>query len=99
MGYELGRLRHDLIATFLNDQFLKNRIVDCQSCKEHDQIAVPKSRRDVVQDAFVLLGFILIFILDADNVFLEIKTAERKPADADKNEKYVCHGLNIVFRT
>ena len=55
--------------------------------------------RNVVPNTLVFFRLVLIFILDADNVFLEIKTAERKPADADKNEKYVSHDLNIVFRT
>ena len=78
---------------------LENQIIDGEAGEEDNQIAVPESGRDVVQYALVLFRFILILILDADNVFLEIKTAERKPADADKNEKYVCHDLNIVIRT
>ena len=76
--------------------FLENRIVDCKSCKEQDQVAVPKSGRHVVPDFLVLIGFILVLILDSDNVLFEIKTAERKPADADKDEKYVSHTLNIA---
>ena len=76
--------------------FLENRIVDCKSCKEQDQVAVPKSGRYVVPNFLVLIGFVLVLILDSDNVLFEIKTAERKPADADKDEKYVSHILNIV---
>ena len=80
------------------DQQLKNRIVNCQSCEEQNQVAVPESGRDVVQNALVFLGLILVLVLDADNVLFEIETAERKPGDADKNEKYVSHGVNIVIR-
>ena len=76
--------------------FLENRIVDCKSCKEQDQVAVPKARCYVIQYALVFFRLVLILFLDSDNVLFEIKTAERKPADADKDEKYVSHILNIV---
>ena len=76
--------------------FLENQIIDCKSCKEQDQVAVPKSGRYVVPDFLVLIGFILVLILDSDNVLFEVKTAERKPADADKDEKYVSHVINIA---
>jgi len=76
--------------------FLENQIIDCKSCKEQDQVAVPKSGRYVVPNFLVLIGFVLVLILDSDNVLFEIKTAERKPADADKDEKYVSHVINIA---
>jgi hypothetical protein len=80
------------------DQQLKNRIVDGQSCEKQDEVAVPESGRNVVPNAFVLAWLTLVLVLDADNVLFEIETAERKPGDADKNEKYVSHALNIVIR-
>ena len=78
---------------------LENQIIDGESGEENNQIAVPQPGRNVVPNAFVLFRFILILVFDADNVFLEIKTAECKACDADKNEKYVNHVLNIVNRT
>ena len=79
-----------------SDYWLENQIIDCESCEEQDQVAVPKSGRHVVPDTLVLLRFVLIFFLDADNVLFEIETAERKSCDADKDEKYVSHALNIA---
>ena len=63
--------------------FLENQIIDGQSCKEQDEVAVPEAGRNVVPDALVLLRLVFIFVLDADNVFLEIKTAECKTCEAD----------------
>ena len=80
------------------DQQLKNRIVNCQSCEKQDEVAVPQAGRNVVPNAFVLAWLTLVLVLDAENIFLEIESAERKPGDADKNEKYVSHALNIVIR-
>lgn len=92
-------LRHLNSADSLLSACLENRIVNCESCEKQDQVAVPKAGRNVVQNALVFLGFILVLVLDADNVFLEIESAERKPCNADKNEKYVSHAINIVIRT
>ncbi len=92
-------LRHLNSADCLLSACLENRIVDGQACKEQDKVAVPEAGGNVVQNALVFLGFILVLVLDADNVFLEIESAECKPCNADKNEKYVSHAINIVIRT
>ena len=62
---------------------LENQIVNRQSCEEQDEVAIPETGRNVVPDALVLLRLVFIFVLDADDVFLEIKTAECKTCEAD----------------
>jgi len=78
------------------DQQLKNCVVDGEACEEQDEVAVPKSGRHVVPDTLVFFRLVLILFLNTDNILFKIKTAERKSCDADKDEKYVSHALNIA---
>ena len=79
-----------------SDYWLENQIIDCESCEEQDQVAVPKAGRHVVPDTLVFFRLVLILFLNTDNILFKIKTAERKSADTDKDKKYVSHILNIA---
>ena len=79
------------------DQQLKNRIVDGQACKEQDKVAVPEAGGNVVQNALVFLGLILVLVFDADNIFLEIERAKCESCQTDQNEKYISHVINIII--
>lgn len=76
---------------------LKYRIINGQSCEKQDEVAVPKSSRHVVPDTLVFVRLILVLVLDADNVLFKVERAKGEPSDANKNEKYVCHDVNIAL--
>ena len=90
-------LRHLNSADCLLSACLENRIVDGQACKEQDKVAVPEAGGNVVQNALVFLGLILVLVFDADNIFLEIERAKCESCQTDQDEKYVCHVINIII--
>lgn len=92
-------LRHLNSADCLLSACLENRIVNCKSCKENNQVPVPKAGRNVVPNAFVLALLTLVLVLDTDNIFLEIERAKCESCQTDQNEKYISHVINIIIRT
>ncbi len=90
-------LRHLNSADCLLSACLENRIVDGQACKEQDKVAVPEAGGNVVQNALVFLGLILVLVFDADNIFLEIERAKCESCQTDQDEKYISHVINIII--
>ena len=74
------------------------QIIYRESCKEYEQVAVPEAREDVVESAFVRLGLVFVFFLDADDVFAQVKYGYGDAYETCENEQNVNHdGHKITF--